>query len=106
MQWYFRVTKEREIPTQDIPTEITKITMTTGEAWASQLVIVVKNLPANAGDAGSVSGWGKSSAEGNGYPPQYSCLENPTVRGAWQASVHGVARVRHNLVTRPPPPPP
>ena len=75
--------------------------MTTGETWASQLVIVVKNLPANAGDAGSVSGWGKSSGEGNGYPPQYSCLKNSTDRGAWQAPIHGVARVRHNLVTKP-----
>ena len=99
------MTKEREISTQDIPTEITKITMTTGETWASQLVIVVKNLPANAGDAGSVSGWGKASGEGNGYPPQYSCLKNSTDRGAWQAPIHGVARVRHNLVTKPPPPP-
>ena len=99
------MTKEREISTQDIPTEITKITMTTGETWASQLVIVVKNLPANAGDAGSVSGWGKSSGEGNGYPPQYSCLKNSMDRGAWQAPIHGVARVRHNLVTKPPPPP-
>ena len=70
MQRYFGVTKEREIPTQDIPTEITKITMTTGEAWASQLGIMGKNLPANAGDAGSGSGWGKSPGEGNGYPPQ------------------------------------
>ena len=59
------MTKEREIPTQDIPTEITKITMTTGEAWASQLGIMGKNLPANAGDAGSGSGWGKSPGEGN-----------------------------------------
>ena len=99
------MTKEREIPTQDIPTEITKITMTTGEAWASQLGIMGKNLPANAGDAGSGSGWGISPGEGNGYPPQYSCLENSMDRGAWQATVHGVARVRHNLVTKPPPPP-
>ena len=40
--------------------------------------------------------------EGNGNPLQYSCLENPTDRGAWQATVHGVARVRHDLVTKPP----
>ncbi|KAB0340793.1 hypothetical protein FD754_022823 [Muntiacus muntjak] len=42
--------------------------------------------------------------EGNGNPLQYSCLENPMDRGAWQATVHGVARIRHNLVTKPPPP--
>ena len=38
--------------------------------------------------------------EGNGNPPQYSCLENPRDRGVWQAMVHGVARVRHDLVTK------
>ena len=42
--------------------------------------------------------------EGNGNPLQYSCLENPMDRGAWQAAVQGVARVRHNLATKPPPP--
>ena len=42
--------------------------------------------------------------EGNGNPLQYSCLENPMDRGAWQATVHGAARVRHNLATKPPPP--
>ena len=41
--------------------------------------------------------------EGNGDPLQYSCLGNPMDRGAWRAAVHGVARVRHNLATKPPP---
>ena len=41
--------------------------------------------------------------EGNGNPLQYSRLENPMGRGAWQATVHGVARVGHDLVTKPPP---
>ena len=40
-----------------------------------------------------------------GNPLQYSCLENPTDRGIWQAIVHGVSRVGHDLVTKPPPPP-
>ena len=44
--------------------------------------------------------------EGNGNLLQYSCLENPMDRGAWQATVHGVARVGHDLLTKPPPPPP
>ena len=44
-----------------------------------------------------------SFGEGNGNPLQYSCLENPMDRGAWQATVHGVTRVRHDLVTKPPP---
>ena len=50
---------------------------------------VVKNLPANAGDAGSIPGSGRSS-RGNGNPLQYSCLENSMDRGAWCATVPGV----------------
>ena len=46
---------------------------------------MVKNLPANAGDTGLIPGPGRSSGEGNGIPLQYSCLENPMDRGAWQA---------------------
>ena len=57
----------------------------------------------NAGDPGSVLGPGRSPGEGNGNPLQYSCLENPMNRGAWQATVHGVAKVGHNLATKPPP---
>ena len=45
----------------------------------------------NAGDTGSIPGSGRSPAEGNGNPLQYSCLENPMDRGAWWATVHGVA---------------
>ena len=52
---------------------------------------MVKKLPANAGDAGSNPGLGRSSGEGNGYPLQYSCLENPMDR-VWQATVHGVPK--------------
>ena len=47
----------------------------------------------------------KADGEGNGNPLQYSCLEISTDRGAWRATVHGVTRVGHNLVTKPPPPP-
>ena len=43
--------------------------------------------------------------EGNGTPLQYSCLENPMGKGAWQDTVHGVVRVRHDLANKPPPPP-
>ena len=56
---------------------------------------VVKNQPANAGDArdmGSIPGSGKSPGEGNGNPLQSSCLENPTDREAWQATVHEVTK--------------
>ena len=50
----------------------------------------VKNLPANAGDTGSIPRSGRAPGEGNGYPLQYSCLENSMYRGAWWATVHGV----------------
>ena len=61
---------------------------------ASQVGLVVKYPPANAGDlrdTGSIPGLGRSAEEGNGYTLQYSCLENPKNRGAWWATVHGVA---------------
>ena len=48
---------------------------------------MVKNLPANAGDAGLIPGLGRYSGEGNGNPLQYSFLENPMDRGAWQVTV-------------------
>ena len=56
---------------------------------------VVKNLPANKGDVGdigSIPGSGRSPGEGNGSPLQYSCLENPRDRGAWQTTVHEVTK--------------
>ena len=56
---------------------------------------MVKNLPANAGDAGltgSIPGMGRSPGGGNGTPLQYSCLRNAMDTGAWQATVHGVAK--------------
>ena len=53
--------------------------------------LVVKNLPANAGDAGSIPGSRRSPGGGHGYPLQYTCLENPIDRGTWQATVLGVS---------------
>ena len=61
-----------------------------------------KESVCNAGDPGSILGLGRSSGEGNGNPLQYSSLENPMDRGAWQSTVHGIARVRHDLETKPP----
>ena len=61
---------------------------------------VVKTPPANAGNAGLIPGSGRSPGVGNDNPLQNSCLENPMDRGAWQVTVHGVARAGHNLVTR------
>ena len=59
------------------------------------MALVVKNLPANAGDlreGGSVPGLGRSPGGGHHNPLQYSCLENPVDRGAWQAMVHKVTK--------------
>ena len=53
---------------------------------------VVKNLPANAGDAGSIPGLRRCPGEGNGNPLQYSCLGNPVDRGTWWATVHGIEK--------------
>ena len=51
-----------------------------------------KESACNAGDQGSIPGLGSSSEKGNGNPLQYSCLENPMDRGAWQVTVHGVVK--------------
>ena len=51
---------------------------------------VDKESACNAGDPGSIPGLGRSTGEGNGNPPQYSCLENPMDRRAWRATVHEV----------------
>ena len=64
--------------------------------------LVGKESACSAGDLGSIPGSGRSPGEGNGNPLQYSCLENPMDRGAWQATVHGVTRAGHDLVTKPP----
>ena len=64
---------------------------------ASQVVLVIKHPPANAGivrNVGSIPGWGRSPGERHGNPLQYSRLENPMDRGAWWAIVHSVAKSR------------
>ena len=69
-------------------------------AWASQVALVVKSLPANAGDKrdmGLIPGLGRSPGDGNVNPLQYSCLENPMDRGAWWAVVQGVAKSQTRL---------
>jgi len=62
---------------------------------ASQVALVVNSLPANLGDvrdAGSIPGSGRSPGGGHGSAFQYSCLEHPMDRGAWWATVYGVAK--------------
>ena len=67
------------------------------------MVLAVKNLPAgDIRDTGSISGLGRSPGGGNGYPLQCSCQGNPKDMGAWRTTVHGVVRVGHDLVTKPP----
>ena len=66
-------------------------------------IFVVKNPPANPGDARSVGlifRLGRSPGEGNGYPLQYSCLGNPMDRGAWWATVRGVTKSQAELSVR------
>ena len=60
---------------------------------------VGKESACNAGDLGSIPGLGGSPGEGNGNPLQYSCLKNHMDRGTWQATVHGVTKVGHDLAT-------
>ena len=57
-----------------------------------------KESACNAGDPGSISGLGRSPGEGNSSPLQYSCLENPTDRGAWWATVHVVSKSQTRLL--------
>ena len=80
---------------------------TIGGSLVAQLI---KNLPAiqetacNEGDTGSILRLGRSPGEGNGNSLLDSGLGNPLDRGAWQATVHGVTRLGHDLATKPPPP--
>ena len=62
---------------------------------------MVEESACDAGDVGSIPVLGRSPGEGNDNLLQCSCLENPMDREAWQATIHGVTRVRHNLATKP-----
>ena len=67
------------------------------------MALVIKSPPANAGNvtnAGSIPGLRRSPEEGHDNPLQYSCLENPMDRGAWWATVYGVAKSRTQLSTQ------
>ena len=75
------------------PLKLIAITLFLGFPGGSE----VKVSASNAGDLGSIPGSGRSPGEGNGNPLQYSCLENPMDRKAWQAKVHGVAKSQTQL---------
>ena len=97
MRWLDRVTelvKDREawsVAVHSVTKSWTWLGNTKIPPWASLVAWEVKNLPANAGDLGLIPGLGRSRGEGNGSPLQYSCLENPMDKGAWQATIHGVS---------------
>ena len=59
---------------------------------ASQVVLVIKNLPANAGEMSSIPGLGRCPGGGHGNPLHYSCLEHSMDRGAWRATVHRIPK--------------
>ena len=61
---------------------------------------VSKESACNEANPGLIPGSGRSPGEGNDNPLQYSCLKNSKFRGAWQATLHGIARVGHDLVTK------
>ena len=68
--------------------------------WPSQVALVVQKPPANAGnirDVGSIPGLGRSPGSEHDNPLQYSCLEHPTDRGAWWATVHGITKDQTKL---------
>ena len=69
--------------------------------WGFPCSSVIKESAYNAGDLGLIPGSGRFPGEGNGNPLQYSFLENPMDRGAWQVIAYGVAKVRHDLATKP-----
>ena len=80
---------------RDTHSEGSKEKLVRNYTGASQVALVVKNLPASAGDirdTGSIPGLGRSPGGGHGNPLQYSCLENPMDREAWRATVHRVAK--------------
>ena len=89
-----------------IPSHLGHHIALSGVPWATQWGGFLHNSAGeestcNSGDPGSVPGLGRSPGEGNGSPLQYSCLKNTMDRGAWRATVCGVARVGHDWVTNP-----
>ena len=71
--------------------------MHVGTIGTSQMVLVIKSMPANAGDLDSIPGSERSPGEGHGKPLQYSYLEYPMDKGAWWATIHSVAKSQKQL---------
>ena len=93
-RWIPATGSEQEIPfcSTDLPCETCNCLSVCSFLQVFPGGSVVKNLPANVGDGGWTPGSRRAPGEGNGNPLQYSCLGNPMDRGAWRATVHGVAK--------------
>ena len=93
--------KNQAVSLRSLAHEVAHIFMLVSRSLgASQVALVVKNLPAYAGevrDVGLIPGLGRSPGGGHGNPLQYSCLGNPMDRGAWWATVHRAAKSRTRL---------
>ena len=97
-RWILYHWATREVPIQSF----LKLVSYKTDQGASFRAQSVKNLPATQETQVQSLGQEDPPGEGNCNPLQYSCLENPVDRGAWQATLHGVARVRYDLGTKPP----
>ena len=80
--------------------ELGSLYFTTQSVKGLPLWLSGKDSVCSAGDTGLTTGSGRSPGEGNVNPPQFSCLGNPTDRGAWRATVRGIMRVGRNLATK------
>ena len=98
---YISSTKKHTSPFYNLPSCFHSILgLSLKSAFSIFISSVSKESACNAGDPGLIPGLGRSPGEGNGNPLQCYCPKNPMDRGAWQATVHGVARVGHNLVAK------
>ena len=85
-------TEKSVLSGKELTFKCTIVAACSSQPWGFPDGSVVNHPPANAGEATSIPGLGRSPGEGNGNPLQFSCLENPMDRQAGQATVHGVAR--------------
>ena len=97
LKGFHDLTKDTHLTWMRIFRHLLKCKRSTPETQCFQSGLVGKESTCDTGDTGSIPGSGRSPGGGNGNPLQYSRLENPTDRGAWWASVHGVAKSRTQL---------
>ena len=98
---YISSTKKHTSPLYNLPSCFHSILcLSLKSAFSIFISSVSKESACNAGDPGFIPGSGRSPGEGNGNPLQCYCPKNPMDRGAWQATVHGVTRLGHNLVAK------